>query len=77
MLRSVIDLPSFQKKAQDPDGPPLITFRGVLGILEPFVWCNAHILEQNRIVWGPCDASEGEVSAEQEILYWLMTSNSL
>jgi len=52
------------KKARETGDPPLITFRGVSGILEPFVWCNAHILEQNRIVWGPCDASEGETALQ-------------
>jgi len=36
----------------------------VVGILEPFVWCNAHILEKNRIVWGPCDASDGETALQ-------------
>ncbi|KAG8900284.1 putative PHD type zinc finger protein with BAH domain-containing protein [Tulasnella sp. 403] len=52
------------KQVRQPGDPPLITFRSVVGILEPFVWCNAHILEQNRIVWGPCDASEGETALQ-------------
>ncbi|KAG8995660.1 putative PHD type zinc finger protein with BAH domain-containing protein [Tulasnella sp. JGI-2019a] len=52
------------RKVQKPGDPPLITFRGTVGILEPFVWCNAHVLEKDRVVWGPCDASEGETALQ-------------
>lgn len=52
------------KQVRQAGDPPLISFRNVKGILQPFVWCNAHILEQNRIVWGPCDSSDGETALQ-------------